>query len=552
MAMKFNGIFKVVTFSPVKRLMVILFSLALIVSASGCASVIKGSDILVMVEGEPITVDALNSALEVEHRREDLSGAEGIDITDYLERLIGDKLIVQEGFRMEMEKYPEAAKKIDAYLLRESVVLLHADEILAKAVVSEDDVREFHKKNYERFTVEMIEVDSEELALQLMDELKSGEDFTELAAEHSIYENKDDDELIFSFGSFSQAFKDAVAELTSGEMSEIIEQDDSFFIIKLLKRDEAADEEFASYRARIHDLLMKKAEEERSTEYLEELRKKAEFNINEEVLLSLDIEVGSHPDEKWADDTRTLLTMEGETLAVKDFASKLPHTIDLSGEEMLINWANRVLVDRDALARRYDLAPRLSEKHARYKERVVNDVFTKQVILPSIEVSEELIRAYYDEHNEKYMAAAKYRLQVITLESEEDALSVHESLQKGADFTWLAKLKSTDEGTAGKGGDTGFIPIGQLPEPFQAIVPKLAPGDITPVVDLNGQYGVLRLTEKKEEALLDFDLVKPDVFKAYMAEQYLMTYKDYVERLKVSSDIIIYDDKIDSFGKIFK
>jgi parvulin-like peptidyl-prolyl isomerase len=552
MAIVLNKFYKVVFCSLSKRVLVMTYALLLLVSASGCASFHKNSTLMAMVDGEPITIDDLNYSLAIEHRRENLSGADKLDIMSYLETLIGDKLIVQEGFRMEMEKYPEVVRKIEAFVLRESVVRLHKDEILNKVVVSDEDVLEFYKENYERFIVEMIEVDSEELARQLLERLRAGEDFTELASEYSVYEKKDDDELIFRFGTFTQIFRDALAGLGPGEISDVIEQDDSFYIVKLLRREDAPDEEFADVKGRIHAALRKKAEEERSKEYLEELREKADLQIDEEVLSSLGLEVGSSGHEKWADDTRTLLVLDGESLRVKDFIALLPPVIKIPGKEMLDNWINRKLVDKEALSRRYDLKPELSSKLARYREKVIKNVFIKEVILPSIEVSDKLLRAYYDEHPDDYMAPARYRLQVITVESEEEARDIYDSLLKGADFSWLARMRSTDKGTAEKGGDTGFKPLDRLPEPFREIIPALEPGDISPVIELEHRYGIVRLLEKKEETLRSFNSVKPDVYRAFMAEQFREKLNDYIEKLKASSEIIVYEDAVRSFEGIFK
>jgi hypothetical protein len=105
----------------------------LLVSIWGCAGLQKKAMVLAVVDGEPVSEDDLEYSLQIAQRREDRSSAGMLNISEYVQKLIDDRLIVQEARRMGMDQQPETLKAGNAFLLRESVTRLHEEEILQKA-----------------------------------------------------------------------------------------------------------------------------------------------------------------------------------------------------------------------------------------------------------------------------------------------------------------------------------------------------------------------------------------------------------------------------------
>src|SRR4030043_650153 len=147
---------------------------------SGCAS-LRREMVLAVVDGEPVTEEDLKYSLQITHRREDLSSADVLNLSQYVHGMVDDKLIIDEARRMSMDQYPEVKQAIQAYILRESVVRLHDEEIVKKVTVSEKNIIDYYKKDYERFTLGLIEAGSEEDAKDILKKLKMDKNFKELA-----------------------------------------------------------------------------------------------------------------------------------------------------------------------------------------------------------------------------------------------------------------------------------------------------------------------------------------------------------------------------------
>ena len=118
----------------------------------GCASVGQKDRVLALVDGDPVTEGDLQYSLTIKHRKEDLSSAGSLNISRYVNKLIDDRLLVHEARTAGMDRLPEIKQALEAYILRESVVRLHKEEIVEKVAITEDDLREYYKKNHEQFS----------------------------------------------------------------------------------------------------------------------------------------------------------------------------------------------------------------------------------------------------------------------------------------------------------------------------------------------------------------------------------------------------------------
>jgi hypothetical protein len=89
---------------------------SMLIILGGCASLPQKKNILAVVNGEPITEDDLKYSLQIAHRKEDLSSAGELNLSKFVQKLVDDRLIIQEARRMGMENYPEVEKLLQEEL----------------------------------------------------------------------------------------------------------------------------------------------------------------------------------------------------------------------------------------------------------------------------------------------------------------------------------------------------------------------------------------------------------------------------------------------------
>ena len=215
------------------------------------------------------------------------------------------------------------------------------------------------------------------------------------------------------------------------------------------------------------------------------------------------------------------------------------------------SWIDRKLVDHEALSRHYEMKPDLKNMVYRYENQLLKNTFIKRIILPRIVVTDKNLEEYYAAHQQSFIKPIRYKIQQITVKSLDGAQEILDNLQKGADFSWLAKRKSTDS-AAQKGGDAGWFTKAELPEPLREIIDSMKAGDISPIIEIESQYGIVKLMDKTGEEVEEFDKVKNAVYKAYFNEQVNALLDKYVNQLKTDAQIKIYEDEIRLFEEKFK
>ncbi len=534
-----------------QRLQLTTLSLV-IVSLWGCALIPKQESELAFVDGEPITKKDIEYSLQIAHRREDLSTTTTLDISQYIQKQIDDRLIIQETRRMGMDTFPEILGKVRAYVLRESVSRLYNEEIINRAIVTEEDINDYYKKNYMRYIVDAVEVSAEEDAKGILEKLKSGESFKELSLKYPVdFPKQEGDQHILARNSLKPDIKRLLDNLKPGETSDITKIDDKYLIIKLISIQEALPEDLNGVRSAIEGTLKTQKIQERSDEYLARLNEKANVKINRELLSSITFSQGSNERERWLKDQRPLIEVGGEVLTVGDFTALLQASDEKTKEKILKRWLDRKIVDQEALNRNYEAEMDFRDEVRRYRDENLKNIFTKNIIDPKIKIENKEVNDYYLSHQEAYTKPVSYKIQQITLKTPEDAQHVLGSLKGGASFSWLAKTKSTDY-LAEKGGILGWKTKDELDDPERKIVDTLEPGDVSPILEIDSVYRIIRLMEKTGKEVKEFSEVKDSAFRSVYREKFREIYRDYIDKLKKEARIEMNEEAIREFEEIFK
>ena len=86
-------------------------------------------------------------------------------------------------------------------------------------------------------------------------------------------------------------------------------------------------------------------------------------------------------------------------------------------------------------------------------------------------------------------------------EARAKAVSLRAKLVAGADFAALARAESDDPGSRDKGGDVGAVLRGATGANFEAAAFSLAVGKLSDVVQTEQGFHILRVEERKPQAL---------------------------------------------------
>ncbi|AZV41000.1 peptidylprolyl isomerase [Peribacillus asahii] len=132
------------------------------------------------------------------------------------------------------------------------------------------------------------------------------------------------------------------------------------------------------------------------------------------------------------------------------------------------------------------------------KDDIVQYLQTRKLIEPSIKITDEEIKTYFEENKDSLGQAEQVEASHILVEDKATAEEVLKKLENGGDFAELAKEYSTDEGSAANGGSLGYFGKGQMVAEFEDAAFKLDVGKISEPVKTEHGYHIIKVTDKKE------------------------------------------------------
>jgi parvulin-like peptidyl-prolyl isomerase len=163
----------------------------------------------------------------------------------------------------------------------------------------------------------------------------------------------------------------------------------------------------------------------------------------------------------------------------------------------------------------YDQRPEVVRAAERATEEAMVTVMYQQVV-KDVEVDEEKLRDFYDEHREELWSEAGANLAVITTQTEEEAQAIYEDRQAGGDFASLAAERSFDEVSGAEGGELRTALYNRQLEAFPdvlALVESTGEGRYSnpmpmPAGFMPGEYIIIKVLDKIESEQLEFAEVK--------------------------------------------
>lgn len=125
----------------------------------------------------------------------------------------------------------------------------------------------------------------------------------------------------------------------------------------------------------------------------------------------------------------------------------------------------------------------------------------------SFDVPQDDIRAYYEANTEEFAIPARATVKVAVLSkaplpsdsvaSEELAHELRRQIvEDGEDFAELARLESSDQGTAKNGGELGVFPKGQMVAAFDSAVFSTRPGRVTQPIRTAFGFHIIEVQER--------------------------------------------------------
>jgi len=220
----------------------------------------------------------------------------------------------------------------------------------------------------------------------------------------------------------------------------------------------------------------------------------------------------------------------------------LPPNVQKQGLDQVYERVLEMLIERKMMTiygrrEKYDQDPEVKRRMALVEDQIIREVYLDRLIRKYM--SEDRVRAHYDEVVRKHPPTKEVRARHILVDSEAKAKELVKEAKSGKDFAKLASKNSIGP-SAQRGGDLGYFTAGEMVKPFSDAAFKLKKGEIAPE-PVKTQFGwhVIKVEDVRMRKVPPYEKVKAqmerDVWEQ-LGKDFLRQYREQTTVERFSYD----------------
>ena len=409
--------------------------------------------VLALVNDEEITLQDLDFELGP-FLKAFADGKQGLSLPEpdgILRRLIQNRLLEQEGYRIGADERFQVVNTVNQYLRAKATVALLDSVTNGAALGGRAKLDSLLDKSSSMRRYSHIIVPLEETASALRDSLDLGVPFEDLARRHSQDGSaaKGGDLGWARRGAYVPEFERAAGELKIGEVIGPLETSFGWHIVRL---DDVRTESLGDSDDMAKAMRQKIEKEDRmsaSRIYLDALRDEYQVQIHEELVRSLNF--GSDDPAEIAAlraSEAVIVEMPGARLTVKELNRNIlfTHFHGLSGkpdadqirDRFLSDWIDEILLWQEVRVNGLDKTPALQLGAKQIEREQLREEVLISVLSVRYEPTPDQIEDFYEGNPDRFKRVPRIKLRSVLLADEKGALAFRKQLEQGAKLSWLS------------------------------------------------------------------------------------------------------------------
>ena len=488
-----------------------------------------------------------------------------------LDSMMVTEMLIHTAHDKGMDDMPDVNKVLAASTDRFLLDALYQKEIQDKINVTDAEIKEFYDNQKWQVRAAHILVETEQEANDIIERIKNGEDFEELAYNLSIdpsAKRNRGDMGYFSWGSMVEEFERAAFSMEIGEISPPVKSPYGYHIIKVLDRhDSGYDENWNEAKPKIREQLEKRQRYALTNEFYERLKTKYPVTVDQSVAdyvlhkreelyppqIMSSIPRNDFDDEQLDKDEKALVlaTWPGGQMSLGSYIvtarSSIPPyarpdfdnydslasvVFELNKMKILAQEANDLgLANSDFYKHRYELV----------REYTMADILRNDSIAPPVEPSEEELRTYFEAHKDDFSVPELVHVYEIQVSDEMLARQLARQIKSFADFKQQATKITERPGYRTKQGDLGFVEQRWYPEIFNAAY-NAKQGEILGPIRTQGKYSVIYKVESTPRRYRDYLEAKKEITSQLKKGRRDELFNTWLAERRKQANIVVHED----------
>ncbi|MGB6991998.1 MAG: peptidyl-prolyl cis-trans isomerase, partial [Thermoanaerobaculia bacterium] len=511
-------------------------------------------NIVATVNGEQIFFEDLERLLGDLHTGTAETQRRAPDPERMIFRLVNDKLLAQEARVMGMQNDEPIPSRLAA--LRQSMAIrrLEQEEIWTLAEPTDEELAQAFAKEYQTITFRMITVHEKGEAERLLSELEQGADFAALAKESSVDQFGPRGGLLEDLPRIDMPHElaDDAFAMRPGELKGPFRTRVGWSHLRVESFADPDPEQFETLKPSLRALVRYRKADSLKNDLGSRLRQAHPVTIEQQVVAAIVAE--RLPDSRLmpkVENPELVVARVGEReISAEEYGKALQaRWKGVRNEEAAIA-AKPLVLERlirdelmaaEALARGYGNSPEVGRALSATETQLLIPRMLNEVVGAGIDVTQEEMESYYEEHRNQFHRPPRVRIGQITVANREEAERLAELLRQGADLAWLVRQHSIDD-FKDVGGDRGWITPTRSGDPIEEALFEAHSGNVLGPAEIDGSFVVVRVMARDDQGIFNLQEISGNIRQAVFDLKFQESLHEYMQKLRSRSEIVVNED----------
>ncbi len=551
------------------------FALLVIISSllylSGCGQKAVEGTVVATIGDREVMVEEIHGFFERAGVRFKTADYEYKIKREFLDSLINQNLLILGAYDYDLQNHDEVLRVIEGEKIKFLLDVLFEKKIISKSVPTDAEVEDWYNRMGEELKASHVLVSSSDTADLVLQKLKEGVPFEELALKYSIdptVKRNQGSLDWFSWGIMVDNFQDAVFKMQPGEISAPVKTDYGYHIIKLIDRRPIEHRpSFAESKESTRGIIIERRKRNLMLKFRDELRNRFPITIEQPtctfVLNKLEFlypeTIGTMP--RWRNNVDpaqldqnekdlVLGSYDGGKLTLGEYLNNLRRVspdrrpdfdqYDSLGEAVF-QMAFMDILALEAKREKLDKSDDYLRKIKYFKELAMADIMRNDSIPAHSEIFEDEVLEYFRAHPDEFTKPLRFKLLEIQVDDKDLAQKYRSTIRTERAFRDIAARETTRPGKRLVEGDLGIVLKEQYPFLFEAAL-KVKVGQIGGPVEVGRRYSVVWVKERMEPVLQEFENVKQFIVDMVTRQKGDRLFEDWIIAKKKVTEITVYED----------
>jgi len=514
-------------------------------------------DTLILVNTDPITVADMDALVLEAHKSGRMEkGGAGL-VYRLMEKRVNDLLILQDALAAGMDQEPEVLA-FEADKEREYAIQAYVrDNLMLPEAAPEDSVRVFFDRFYWRIQVRQLSVRTRAEAEDLRRAVLAGADMDSLARAVSLDTKKLKGGLykLLHWADVENIIRDQVRDLPTGGVSPVFPFREAFSFVRVEQRSPVDEDVYDE----VHDKI--------ASSVLGIMRQRAWDDFVDAALAK--VPVAEDMGALFAIAADSALVLQGEflekdprpVLAIQDGPRVTGTELRRAISHEAMKDASRSfasIMSKARLGKRRELVLDHLAAQAGYRdddevtrrvdkdwEEMLIETYLNEAVASRIRFKRDEFEEFYQQNLDRFRGPDEVRLEILILDTEEQAREAAAKLTEGADFDYV--FRQFNPGIDYTPGKSTYIKINQLSRKFRDQLVHMKVGESSDAVQMPMGWMVFQLADRRPGTPPPLEEVEMDIRKAIYQEKFNRRLDELLAKLKAGSHIIRYEDRIEAY-----